>query len=465
MVGIVRYHFPDPYTLEELRLKYTNTDTKGRIQLLNDLLHGDDSWMIPYEIALLAVEDPNLEVRQWLARHGKYLDYSERRLVDNVWVCECPERNLEERLKNDPHPFVRACLRENTNVFCRVGLGIDEEFRESSHLERLALMRNAELRWGTSLLEKIFDHEEKELGINEEERQELILAFLTNKTTLGVLQEKAGLSGDSTSRYDEFGRNDADSTLTTLWELAAKWPKNEPPFTVPEMVFRCVPVSDKTKMNVYRGCNERLLRKAITESCTKHDVETLKLGFRDKDEYCALGARQKAYDFGLDQLVEAAREEGESNTIKRRAERIKNWWYKERDGLMILMIFIGGILLIATEKGNRISGRLLDVLPTSLQTIVSWLFVIFVALSGLLIVGGLFQHFSWFYHLFMLSLVGWFQFIAEQQTTAGILAIVYLGSVVLPRWWETLSDQLADKIIKKIDLVKKEKSISGQLKL
>ena len=60
-----RYTFPDAYILEELQRAYQVADTKGRIRLLRKLYRGEQR--APFEIALLAVEDPQVEVRQWIA--------------------------------------------------------------------------------------------------------------------------------------------------------------------------------------------------------------------------------------------------------------------------------------------------------------------------------------------------------------------------------------------------------------
>jgi hypothetical protein len=91
------------------------------------------------QIALLAVEDPQVEVRQWIARHGNYLDYSRSH-------PEHSNNNLEDYLKNDPDPFVRACLHENPTVFNAWDRAAWlKYFQEATHMERLALMRNPEV--------------------------------------------------------------------------------------------------------------------------------------------------------------------------------------------------------------------------------------------------------------------------------------------------------------------------------
>ncbi len=189
-MSLYRYDVWDAYTLEELRRKYTRADAKGRVSLLKELYSDSKGGLIPFEIARLAVEDENVEIREWIALHGRFLDYSQSRNERRNDSIEFPERNLEDRLKNDPEPFVRACLRENPTAFSGTGdFYWMPYFQQANHLERLALMRNPEVWCGNDLIKRIFDHENHELGISLEERKELIAAFLTNKEALGMLEK------------------------------------------------------------------------------------------------------------------------------------------------------------------------------------------------------------------------------------------------------------------------------------
>ncbi|MCI0410958.1 MAG: hypothetical protein L0191_20750 [Acidobacteria bacterium] len=272
-----RYYFSDAYTLEELRREYKASDARGRIRLLRKLYRGGRA--VPFEIALLAVEDPNVEVRQWIAHHGEYLDYRECRYDENQVHYEHPERNLEDRLKNDPDPFVRACLHENPTVFS--GFAPWEGFfREGSHLERLALVRNPGVDiFGHGLIKKIFDPEDKELGITMKERQELVLAFLTNKEALVHAESAAALGGhepwEEAPTWWLF--------LDALWELASKWPEET---AIQPLVYRHVPASDETKARTYRTCKEPFWRHYILENCDARDTQTIQLGMKDADETC-----------------------------------------------------------------------------------------------------------------------------------------------------------------------------------
>jgi uncharacterized protein YfeS len=217
-MGLSRYDTTDAYTLEELRREYKASDCKGRIRLLLRLYKGDR--VPPFEIALSAVEDPHVEIRQWIARHGKYLEYGDD---------EPSHPNLADRLKSDPDPFVRACLRENPTVF---GGFVSTEnwmeyFGEATHLERLALVRNPEV--SQKLIETIFDCENSAIGVNIEERRELVLAFLTNEQALSRSQ-----SIDVREAFDQAMGHETAAALdwvmtsghfSKLWELISKWPK------------------------------------------------------------------------------------------------------------------------------------------------------------------------------------------------------------------------------------------------
>jgi len=279
-----RYAITDAYTLEELRREYQTSDAKGRVRLLEKLYEGEQ--VASYEIALLAVEDPNVEVRQWMARHGKGL-----------------QQDLVDRLKNDSEPFVRACLRENPAVFASFFHHWKEYFDEATHLERLALVRNPKVTEDISLLhhaviEKIFDPEDKELPIDLKERRELVLAFLTNNEALARVAEDAGfgkLSGmERLLRNPEAGAAEysANRFLSRLWELASTWPKES---GIPYAVYRYVPTNDETKAKIYKTCNEAAWRYAILENCGPADRETLKLGTQDSDDNPLYDCRHLAY--------------------------------------------------------------------------------------------------------------------------------------------------------------------------
>src|SRR5437899_784674 len=120
-----RYSAIDVYTLEELWREYQASEPRGRIRLLKKLYRDDRR--PPYEIAQMAVEDPHVEVRQWMA----------------------------------------------------------------THLERLALLRNTKIRNADELIQKIFDKDDQELGVDPEARQQLAWAYLTNAKAMGDAPRKS----------------------------------------------------------------------------------------------------------------------------------------------------------------------------------------------------------------------------------------------------------------------------------
>lgn len=277
-MALSRYAISDPYILEELRREYQAADIKGRIGLLEKLYKGEQG--APYVIALLAVEDEHVEVRQWMARHGKHLD-----------------KTLVDCLKNDADAFVRACLRENRDAFQGVFSSAWEQFfQEAAHLERLGLVRNPNV--DMDLIAKIFDPGDKQLVMDLEKRAEIALAFLTNKEALDRIAEDAGFG--KLSGMERLLRNpaaglaelSANSFLRKLWELAPTWPKES---GIPYAVYRYVPTNDETKAKIYKTVNEPAWRYAILENCGPDDLETLKLGMQDSDDNPLYDCRHLAY--------------------------------------------------------------------------------------------------------------------------------------------------------------------------
>ena len=247
-----RYQVPDAYILEELKRDYQSSDVRGRIRLLKKLRFP------PFEIARMAVEDSHVEVRQWIARNGEKLDYD--------------ESNLGERLKNDPDPFVRACLRENPHIFFGVLPSLSDwktYFDEATHLERLALVRNPQIY--DPLIEQIFDLDVQELGISMEEREQLGLAYLTNTEALS--KKRRDLKS-----YDGFTWHTANKHFTQLWKLASKWP---PKSRIPYAVYRYVWADDETKAGIYKA-SDYVLRGAILENSGEEGTKTFRLGIKDE---------------------------------------------------------------------------------------------------------------------------------------------------------------------------------------
>lgn len=289
-MGLPRYDIIDAYTLEELRREYSVSDANGRIRLLQRLHKGGR--IPPFQIALSAVEDPRVEVRQWMARLG-YLDYSEQEEEEEEERppdYEASRPNLAARLKRDPDPFVRACLRENPTVF---GIGEDwiECFREATHLERLALVRNPEV--DDELMRKVFDCEDRELGISLEERGALVRAFLTNQQALSRSKSiDVRHAFDQVMGAETLGALDWVMTsghFSQLWTLISKWPERTG--NLQYAVYRYVNAPDDTKAEVYRVCAEPVWRQAILENCDPDDLQTIELGMKDPDDGC----RELAY--------------------------------------------------------------------------------------------------------------------------------------------------------------------------
>ena len=151
-MALGRYADPDPYTLEEFRREYSFRDTAGRLRLIQEA--GETG--LPESIMKLAVEDPNVLVRQWMAKNYKFSWHGDEHF---------------EVLKNDSDDLVRVAAREN-DAFLDVYSDEKREstFKDASHLERLGLMRNP--RIPRTLAEKIVDPSDASIVSDLQERKD-----------------------------------------------------------------------------------------------------------------------------------------------------------------------------------------------------------------------------------------------------------------------------------------------------
>jgi hypothetical protein len=239
---------------------------------------------IPSKLVELAVTDEHARVRQWIAHFGSL--YGEH----------------EEQLTRDPDEFVRACLRENPsrNDFW-LSKHWQEAFESATHLERLAIVRNPHVDY--DLIEKIFDPDNQQFGLNKEARVQLASAFLTNEDALDRGQTSYGdwcrrVGFEDAIRFVHAHQR-AREHFDKLWALAAKWPATDVEFGVRYWVYRHVGADDKTKAETYKTCQEPALRRGIlrnarppvdpygsSHSEDRSTGETTKLGLQDDDYEC-----------------------------------------------------------------------------------------------------------------------------------------------------------------------------------
>jgi hypothetical protein len=241
---------------------------------------------IPADLVALAVKDENVQVRQWIARLGDLY------------------REHEEELAKDPDELVRASLGENpSRIRLHLWMAKDwhEAFSNAIHLERLAMVRNPHVN--EELIEKIFDPENEELGLDMDKRQELACAFLTNEPALNCEQMSyhdwcERVTPDDAAGFLDLQQRDRKH-FDKLWALASRWPAADIELGVRYWIYRYVGADDKTKAETYRSCKEPALRRAILRN-TRPPVdpygssrpenpsasETTKLGLDDDDPEC-----------------------------------------------------------------------------------------------------------------------------------------------------------------------------------
>jgi hypothetical protein len=162
-------------------------------------------------------------------------------------------------------------------------------------MERLAFMRNPELGRRFTLIndrgiEKIFDHEDQELGIDLEARKELIRALLTNTAVLSASKRLSPRNFDTGSEtFDSLDWLAANGRSASLWKLISQWPKGNE--DLQGLVYRHLGAPDETKAQIYQACDVPALKHAILLGCGTDDRQTIALGMKDVDDLC----RELAY--------------------------------------------------------------------------------------------------------------------------------------------------------------------------
>jgi hypothetical protein len=254
-----RYAAHDEYALQEMILRYQSASPQERIVLLSGW---QEQSTLPFKLARLAVEDPDAGVRYWMARNARALDYREWNSPARKRDDAHPERNLEARLRADLVPVVRAAVFENACLHRPGSLNIEDDLRAMSRLERLAYMRNP----GILVFEA-----QAVLGLELplQERQELILALLTNQ------------------RFVEGSRSPHISwtSFRELWDTIGRFPDGDAKLDF----FRRIYAPGNKRAATFQAAPGEAVRCAILEGCDEKDDDAaglLELGTADSHPDC-----------------------------------------------------------------------------------------------------------------------------------------------------------------------------------
>lgn len=268
MVELSRYAMPDAYVLQEMLLLYGAANSRKRIELLADWYKESNWSRLPFDLAKLAVEDPDQSVRHWIARNGQNLDYRpwdrEKRQTDN----SCPELDLEGRLRMDSVPLVRAAVLENPRLFDPDrGWAHDlflREFDAMSELDRLACVRNP--RMSVMRINRI-----AQIGLPLAELQALVVATAS----------KPNFVGHQSSRVDD--------DFAKLWDTIGSFD-----FEARRWLYPRIFAPSEKKAEVYQKSEEPYVRLWILEGCDWFvDESALLLGCDDIDDGCREYAHAK----------------------------------------------------------------------------------------------------------------------------------------------------------------------------
>src|SRR6185503_8814872 len=285
-----RYGLHDWYVTEELRGSYLQANRDGRLQLLSETYA---TKALPFELARLVLDDADPAIRRWMAKNAYELDYREpiyRQAEEQRKETEYkhPDRDLWEELRNDPDPWVRAALHENPQFPPYDGsLFIEVYFAQLPHEHRLALIRNPRLASFAvnEIVLTVFDTSKNPFAMDDDQRTELALAFLSNKTAMEASREEP----TTASVFDPSDLYHYEQKRERLWQLLAAFPSYE----VRWHGFRYLGGKDEWKAAAYKQCEDSNLRYALLLNASTYDRETLKLGTEDEDKRCENLADEK----------------------------------------------------------------------------------------------------------------------------------------------------------------------------
>jgi len=162
-----------------------------------------------------------------------------------------------------------------------------EAFKKCDWVCRLALMRNGKV--GRDLLEKIFNYEDKDLKLKEDQKVELICALLSNPKKVEDSQR------DLFDFFDGFDDYSTSEEYKKLWELLSKWPEtNRAHF----LVYEYLGCRDtKLKVQIFNQTKNPHVRECILKGARRGlfgDSELFELGMKDESEYCRRTAYSRA---------------------------------------------------------------------------------------------------------------------------------------------------------------------------
>jgi hypothetical protein len=266
-----RYRVWDAYTKAEFQHHFANGSRQERLQLLAECYA--DGGYLPYKLASLVLEDSDPEIRLWMAKNARYLDY---RPVDKN-----PDGNLWERLSRDESPLVSAALYENSNAFA-FDVGTDT-FPKLPQMCRLAYVRSPihgrclVSRWAELLL-AIFDPSNKSLELVDGDRTDLARAYLTNPAVLA--QARSHRCSPEPPWWEmECGQN-----RHRLWELTCAFPIRR----VVETAFEhfAPHASEEVRLSAYSSTGSSDLRYIILLGARPNDTNLWELASADEDALC-----------------------------------------------------------------------------------------------------------------------------------------------------------------------------------
>jgi hypothetical protein len=274
--GLERNACFDEFIQAEFLLRYEHSSVERKIDLLNDLKFADG---LDERLQLMIAQDSSPLVRLWAAKN---LDI--RRTKVDVQTPESFRSKIFSLLFNDTEAVVSSALFENPGLLGSRAEDVSRElFKIGNHQQRLALMRNPELSVEFAI--KIFDPTDTSLEINEDKRLQYIRALFSNIKFLirPRLRDEAFIGG-AEAVYNI--RKDYEALL----RVAMKWPANH---YVRTRAAAYIFGNTQDKLRIYQESTKAYAQLDIIQSCTRREMEILKLASENEDPDCRKAARKR----------------------------------------------------------------------------------------------------------------------------------------------------------------------------
>ena len=314
-IDLTRYKVMDELTRLEFATIYGSLAPFEKVDLIKEM--ASRKWsdnVLSLDVARIIVADKTREARIALARYAHNMIYYTYPRVEG----QPPALELGKELLADNDDLITAALYENQHFLSPVMFGDEQKklFIAAQPIHRLALIRNKYIN--LDLVLKIYDYDDKEMLLSDNERLALIRALCTNQN---LIEESKKGYNDCDHEYPDVLHA---TFFKNLWKAALKW--RDKSFEIPHLTFKNFGVEEDVALEIYDTLKDAkcgALRATILENprtnapVTSYGLhnELLKKGLDDKDGMVRYLAAAKVRGIGKATMEELISRGDEQNIL------------------------------------------------------------------------------------------------------------------------------------------------------